>query len=189
MLSDSEIQHALRWRGLEIQPFNEGRLQAASVDLTLHESLQILRDGIAREDEPLDPRKDCSEEFFEWTIGPEGFELKPGWFALGSTEEVIRMGNTLVGKLEGKSSLGRLGLAVHSTAGFLDPGFHGQVTLEISSMHSRGIRLYAGMPIGQVAFDDVRNVARPYGGKYVGQRGPTLSRYHQNWDATQAAWL
>ena len=101
--------------------------------------------------------------------------------------ETIAVGTQLMGQLEGKSSLGRLGVVVHSTAGYLDPGFNGQVTLELSCAHSRGIVLYPGMPIAQIAFDECPAVDKPYCGKYVGQSGPTPSRYHENWSGK--AWL
>jgi dCTP deaminase len=109
--------------------------------------------------------------------------LHPGEFVLGATAERIRIGNDLVGRLEGKSSLGRLGLLIHSTAGFIDPGFEGTVTLELSNVATLPIKIYPGMRIGQISFLQMTTEAeRPYGSgelasKYQGQMGPTPSRY------------
>lgn len=186
MLSDSLIRHAMRWRGLEISPFLEEQLQPASYDVTLHPQLLVLREG-----DPLDPRADSTGEWSEVVMRDSsyGFILRAGQLVLGSTIERFTLGEGLLGQLEGKSSLGRLGLQVHSTAGYLDPGFSGQVTLELSCTHSRGVILYPYMPIGQVAFDDVLAVKRPYQGKYQGQQGPVPSRYHENWDEQRARWV
>lgn len=176
MLSDRQIEHALRWRGLQISDFRTEQLQPASYDVRLGDELLVLLPG-----EPLDTRTDTTDQWKRVSIGRGGVVLEYGMFALGTTMERLAMGEHLTGMVEGKSSLGRLGLLVHITAGYLDPGFAGQVTLELACIHPRGVRLYAGMPIGQVGFDDCLDVDRPYHGKYCEQSGPTASRYHENW--------
>ncbi len=178
MLSDTQILHACRWRGLVITPFSADRLQAASYDVTLHPWLWVLADDTP----PLDPKVDTGRHWSQQEITEAGWVLPAGCFALGSTSEQVTLPVDLVAQLEGKSSLGRLGLMVHSTAGFLDPGFTGQITLELSCVTRAGVVLYPNMPIGQIALDDVGPVERPYAGKYVSQSGPTLSRYHENWN-------
>ncbi len=182
MLSDADIRRAILSGSLLIDPCDERRLQPASYDVSLHPTVLVLQTL----GEPLDPKVDTAGEWHRIEIPDTGYDLMPGDFALGSTVEVFGMGNYFVGKVEGKSSLGRLGLEVHATAGFVDPGFHGQITLELSCVHARGIRLYPNMPIGQVAIDYIPAVERPYAGKYTNQFGPTASRYHENWDGQ--AW-
>jgi dCTP deaminase len=181
VLSDAQIEDAIRWRGLSISSFDRRCLQPASYDVHLHPELLILRAG-----GPLDPKVDTAAEFERVSIDVDsGFVLEPGMFALGSTTERVDLGPQLMGQLEGKSSLGRLGLVVHSTAGYLDPGFRGQITLELACVQGRGLILYPGMPIAQVAFMSCSSVAQLYQGKYVEQDGPTASRYNQNWDGEQ----
>lgn len=180
MLSDSQIMDALRWRGLKISRFDERHVQPASYDVHLHPRLLVLAHGC-----PLDPKVDTSAEWEPIQIPDKGVALQGGTFVLASTVECIELGTQLAGQLEGKSSLARLGLMVHSTAGYLDPGFAGQVTLELSCVQPRGVVLYPGMPIAQVAFMSCSSVKTPYRGKYVDQRGPTPSRYYQNWNGNE----
>lgn len=177
MLSDHRIRNAVRWGDLKISGYSADHLQPSSYDVHLHEKLLILRDGT----DPIDVKVDSADQWESVTIGEEGYVLNPGVFALGSTFQRFEIGSRIVGTVEGKSSLGRLGLLVHATAGFIDPGFRGQVTLELSCVQHRGIRLYAGMPVAQVAFDDCRGVEQLYRGKYLDQHGPVASRYHLNW--------
>lgn len=184
MLSDTQIKDALRWKGLSISGFDERFLQPASYDVHLHPTLRVLKShGVA-----LDPKRDTADQFDIVEMNDTGYTLSAGRFALASTLERLDLGRQLMAQVEGKSSLGRLGLLVHSTAGYIDPGFTGQVTLELSSIHGRGITLYPCMPIGQVAFMRVAGVARPYRGKYVAQHGPTVSRYHLNWSEEAGEW-
>ena len=179
MLSDRLIRHGIHTSQLDIWPWRDEQLQGASYDVTLHPQLLALRSSKT----PIDTKTDMAAEWFTISMRSEGYLLTHGQFVLGSTLERIQLSAKLVGQLEGKSSLGRLGLLVHSTAGYLDPGFGGQVTLELSCVHQRGIMLYPGMPIGQVAFSYVPGgVDSPYAGKYMEQEGPTASKYHQNWD-------
>lgn len=182
MLSDHRIRNAVRWGDLKISGYSADHLQPSSYDVHLHEKLLILRDGT----DPIDVKVDSADQWESVTIGEEGYVLNPGVFALGSTFQRFEIGSRIVGTVEGKSSLGRLGLQVHSTAGFIDPGFIGQITLELSCAHHLGIVLYPGMPIGQLAFTSIDGVARPYRGKYQEQAGPTVSRYELNWDGQ--AW-
>ena len=166
----------MRWRGLRVSGFSPAQLQPASYDVRLGEELLVLRPG-----GPLDPKVDTTDQWERVLIGEDGVVLEHGMFALGTTQERVEMGEHLTGQVEGKSSLGRLGLLVHITAGYLDPGFVGQVTLELACVHPRGVRLYPGMPIAQIGFDDCITVSKPYSGKYRQQSGPTASRYHENW--------
>src|SRR4051794_5005072 len=116
------------------------------------------------------------------------FILHPGEFVLGSTAERVALPDDLVARLEGKSSLGRLGLLIHSTAGYIDPGFDGTITLELSNVARLPISIYPGMPIGQISFLQMTTpVERPYQGKYQGQRGPTASAYHREFDPGRPA--
>jgi dCTP deaminase len=178
MLSDYAITEALTSGALTIDPLVPHRIQPSSIDVTLDRHFLQLRDG-----GPLDTRRDTTAEFEPFTLDPdEGILLSPGTFLLGTTVERFVFPKTLVGRVEGKSSLGRLGLLAHSTAGFVDPEFCGQITLELSVCHGRSLILYPGMPIAQVAFLPCPGVEYGYRGKYTQQTGPTASRYHQNWD-------
>lgn len=184
MLSDHDIGAELhRYRGLTIRGYDQARIQPASYDVSLDHRLLLLTGNDPDDLRPaLDTKLDTGQEFVEVVIDPDdGFTLTAGMFALGSTIERFEMPVYLAGQLQGKSSLGRLGLMVHSTAGYIDPGFRGHVTLELMAAHHRGVVLYPGMPIGQVAFARVDRVQHQYAGKYNDQAGPTASRYHLNW--------
>jgi dCTP deaminase len=183
MLTDSRIQQAVHWGDLEISGFNDSQLQPASYDIRLHDEALQLRPGL-----PLDPRENAEPEFERVLIPESGAVLRGRGFLLCSTAERVRVGPGFVGQVEGKSSLGRLGLMVHATAGYIDPGFDGQITLELSCVHDRGVKIYPGMRIGQLAFRYCGSGDRLYEGKYQGQEGPTASRYHQNWDALLEQW-
>jgi len=132
------------------------------------------------------PQEELTEEVE--IADDQPFILHPGEFVLGSTLERVTLPDDLVARLEGKSSLGRLGLLIHSTAGFIDPGWDGHVTLELSNVANLPITIYHGMKIGQVSFMQLSEPASaPYGSstlgsKYQGQRGPTPSRYWQNFE-------
>lgn len=184
MLSDRQIAEAYReGRFTVIPPPSTAKLQPASLDIHLAPEILVLDcDGA-----PLDPKVSSAPRFKPATLGEEGLVLYAGQLWLGTTIERFRFGKDLSGQLEGKSSLGRLGLQVHSTAGFVDPGFNGQITLELSCVHHPGIVLYPGMPIGQISLTEVETVARAYHGKYRDQSGPTASRYELNWDGQ--GWL
>ena len=140
----------------------------------------------------IDPAQDQPELTRLLEVDPEeGFILHPGEFVLGSTFEQVGLPDDIAARLEGKSSLGRLGLLTHSTAGFIDPGFEGNVTLELSNMATLPINLWPGMKIGQLCFFRMTSSAdhpygsANYGSRYGGQRGPTASRSFQNFQRTQ----
>lgn len=139
----------------------------------------------------IDPSEDQPDLTRMIEVDPtEGFILHPGEFVLGSTFEQITLPDDVAARLEGKSSLGRLGLLTHSTAGFIDPGFSGHVTLELSNVATLPIRLWPGMKIGQLCFFRLSSAAEKpygsseYGSRYLGQRGPTASRSFQNFHRT-----
>lgn len=178
ILSDVDLLDAIADGSLVIDPFDESRLQPSSIDLTMDSRVKVLL-GSPRS-EMVDPREDNSD-LMQSVVLDEAFDLQPGTFALASTAEVVKISNRHVGRVEGKSSLARLGLLVHATAGYIDPGFHGQITLELSNLLPMAIKLYAGMPIAQLAVMQMTSPARhPYAGKYQGQSGPQQSRYHLN---------
>jgi dCTP deaminase len=167
-----------------VDPFDEACLQPSSIDVKVSNLFRVFRNHSTA---IIDVKKDLTEltELVEIPDG-EAFILHPGEFVLGSTLERIGIAADLVARVEGKSSLGRLGLLIHSTAGFIDAGFDGHITLELSNVANLPITLYPSMKIGQVSFMTMTTPAdRPYGSgargsKYQGQRGPTPSRYFEN---------
>lgn len=181
---------------LIISQFDPERVQPASYDVTLDSSLMLYRAADAvwmngSNADAIDVKKSLQENRIEtiWrTISPDApFCLQPGGFLLASTSEAFRIPSDIVARVEGKSSLGRLGLIVHATAGYIDPGFDGTITLEIVNLSKFPITLYAGMPIAQISFSRMTSPAlRPYGSsllnsKYQNQNGPTESRYSDNY--------
>lgn len=182
ILSDGGIRKAIRGKKLVIKPFDEGCVQPSSYDLKLAGQVRVFDNHKVGE---IDVRKkqDVSREV---EIGEEGFVLHPGEFILGSTVESFKIPADLAGKLEGKSSLARLGLVIHATAGYVDPGFEGQLTFEISNISRLPIRLYGKMKVAQICFVKMSSPAQvPYGSKklgskYFGQKGPTASKVYLN---------
>lgn len=190
MLNDAEIRKAIQDEWITVEPFDDSRLQPVSLDLTLGDAYRRYRDDI-QVIETRDTGEYANTEC--WGIVPSwqnhttghtiprgpGLKLHPRDFILASTVETIRLGPAFAARVEGKSSLGRLGLAVHVTAGFIDPGFEGQITLEIANLAQAAIKLHAGMPIAQIVFEPVTPPERDYSvtGHYQGQTGPTPSRY------------
>ena len=181
ILSDRSIIAALETKRVIIDPLAENAIQPSSVDLRIGNKFRVFRNyskGLIDVREPLD---DLTELLEVDTSG--ALILHPNEFVLGATVERVSIGADLVGRLEGKSSLGRLGLLIHSTAGFIDPGFSGTITLELSNVANLPIELYPGMKIGQISFLEMTTKAdNPYGSdglasKYQGQDGPTPSRY------------
>jgi len=184
VLSDRTIRRLLDEGRIGIDPYAEELLQPSSVDVRVDKLFRVFRNSRY-------PFIDVKQEMEELTelveIDPEeAFILHPGEFVLGSTLERITLPDDLVARLEGKSSLGRLGLLIHSTAGFIDPGWDGHVTLELSNVANLPITIYYGMKIGQLSFVQLSEPAEhPYGtgslgSKYQGQAGPTPSRYWKN---------
>lgn len=184
VLSDKSIQEELESGGIVIDPLADGAIQPSSVDLRSDRYFRVFRNDTTPFIDPKEPQEDLTE-LVEVKEGGR-FILHPGEFVLGSTLEVVTLGPHLVGRLEGKSSLGRLGLLIHSTAGFCDPGFTGPLTLELSNVANLPIAIYPEMKIGQISFLQMTTPAeRPYGSdgtgsKYQGQKGPTPSRYYLN---------
>ena len=185
MLSDRDIREAVQTRHLQIDNAGRPRLQPSSVDLTLGDELLVF----TGHDSYVDPKIDSADLFERQAIPLNGYEVLPHEFLLATTAERVRLSDCLVARVEGKSSLGRLGLLVHCTAGFVDAGFDGQITLELYNALPVPIVIYPGMPICQLAFDWLDTPAEnPYTGKYQGQAGPVASRYHRNWNRELNAW-
>jgi dCTP deaminase len=184
VLSDRVIRRLIEAGRIGIDPYDETLMQPSSLDVRVDTLFRVFRNSRY----PYIDVKAEQEELTELVevTGDEPFILHPGEFVLGSTLERVTLPDDLVARLEGKSSLGRLGLLIHSTAGFIDPGFDGHVTLELSNVANLPITIYPGMKIGQLSFVQMSEPAEtPYGSgalgsKYQGQRGPTPSRYWQN---------
>jgi dCTP deaminase len=184
ILSDRSIRAELDAGRIVIDPLDEQCIQPSSVDLRLDRLFRVFLNHTMP---VIDVREDLEDLTRLVEIGEgEAFILHPGEFVLGSTYERVTLPDDLVGRIEGKSSLGRLGLLIHSTAGFIDAGFSGYLTLELSNVANLPITLYPGMKIGQVSFlrmttpADVPYGSARVGSKYQGQRGPTPSRYWEN---------
>ena len=187
ILSDRTIREELASGRIVVDPLDESCIQPSSIDLTLDPRFRVFLNhtrGI------IDVKQDLSDltELVE-VPDDQAFILHPGEFVLGATFERIAVPDDLVARLEGKSSLGRLGLLIHSTAGYVDAGFDGQITLELSNVANLPITLYPRMKIGQVSFLRMTTPAdNPYGSgtlgsKYHGQRGPTPSQYWKNFQS------
>lgn len=182
VLSDRTIREQLAAGRLLIEPFEERLVQPSSVDVRVTGEFRVFHNNRL----PFIDVRRPSDDLTELVRVPddEPFMLHPGEFVLGSTLERIALPDDLVARLEGKSSLGRLGLLIHSTAGYIDPGWDGTITLELSNVSRLPISIYAGMPIGQISFLTMTTpVDRPYRGKYSGQEGPTASAYHREFDS------
>ena len=186
VLSDRTIRRLIDEGRIGIEPFDEELVQPSSVDVRVDRFFRDFRNSLY----PFIDVKEEMEDLTELveTEDSEPFILHPGEFVLGSTLERITLPDDLVARLEGKSSLGRLGLLIHSTAGFIDPGWDGHVTLELSNVANLPITIYVGMKIGQLSFVQLSEPAEnPYGAaalgsKYQGQAGPTPSRYWKNFE-------
>jgi dCTP deaminase len=184
ILSDRDIRVAIKDGRIGIDPFDDSSVQPSSIDLHVDRYFRTFHNARHPYIDVKKPMEDLTELV---KVEPnEAFILHPGEFVLGSTSEYVRLPNDLVARLEGKSSLGRLGLLIHSTAGFVDPGFEGRLTLELSNVANLPITIYPGMKIGQIGFFQLTSPAEnPYGSKdmgskYQGQRGPTPSRFYEN---------
>src|SRR4051812_26163851 len=184
VLSDRSIRQEIEDGRIVIDPYEERLIQPSSVDVRVDRRFRVFRNSRYPF---IDVRKPMDELTEPVEVeGEEPFILHPGEFVLGQTLERVTLPDDLVARLEGKSSLGRLGLLIHSTAGFIDPGFEGNVTLELSNVANLPITIYHGMKIGQISFMQMTEpTSTPYGSsalgsKYRGQRGPTASRYYEN---------
>ena len=184
VLSDRDIRAAIEAGEVVIRPYDPADLQPSSVDLHLDRRFRVFRNNRYPFIDVRKPQPDLTELV---TIeNEEPFILHPGEFVLGQTLEWTELPNDLVARLEGKSSLGRLGLLIHSTAGYVDPGWKGNLTLELSNVANLPIALYYGMKIGQISYFRMTSaVDRPYGSKelgskYQGQSEPTASAFHRD---------
>ena len=184
VLSDGDIREELESGRLVIEPLDDSAIQPASVDLRLGRELRVFQNHRLPVIDVKQEMPFLTESVVIDEVNP--FILHPGEFALGVTTELIELPSDIVGRLDGKSSLGRLGLVVHSTAGFVDPGWNGNLTLELSNLANLPINLYVGMKISQISFMRLTSPAqRPYGSKglgsrYQGQTDPTPSRFYQD---------
>ena len=184
LLSDRDLLAEIEAGRLAVDPFDATLVQPSSIDVRLDRLFRVFNNGKYTH---IDPRIQQDELTTLVEIsGDEAFVLHPGEFILGSTYECVTLPDTLAGRLEGKSSLGRLGLLTHSTAGFIDPGFSGHITLELSNVANLPITLWPGMKIGQLCVFRLSSASlhpygsAVYGSHYQGQRGPTASRSRQN---------
>ncbi|MGZ6267082.1 MAG: dCTP deaminase [Candidatus Limnocylindrales bacterium] len=186
VLSDRDIAAALAAERVKVEPYEEADLQPSSIDLHLDRSFRVFRNNRYAFIDVRAPQPDLTELLN--VTDDEAFVLHPGEFVLGQTLEWVELPDDLVARLEGKSSLGRLGLLIHSTAGYVDPGWKGKLTLELSNVAKLPIALYYGMKIGQISFFSMSSpVDRPYGSaglgsKYQGQSEPTASAYHEDFE-------
>jgi dCTP deaminase len=172
-----------------LEPFEDAMIQPSSVDVRMDKFFRVFENHRYPHIDPAEEQPDLTR-LVEPDAG-EPFILHPGEFVLASTYEVVTLPDDIAGRLEGKSSLGRLGLLTHSTAGFIDPGFSGHVTLELSNVATLPIKLWPGMKIGQLCLIRLSSPAEhpygsaQYGSRYQGQRGPTQSKSHLNFHRTE----
>lgn len=185
ILSDISIQQQVDIGALVVDPFEPEHVESSSLDVRLGSTFRVFD---TRSVAAVDVRDDNSGLTRTVSIQDgEAFVLHPHEFALGHTLEIIGLSDNIAARLEGKSSLGRLGLLIHSTAGYIDPGFQGDLTLELSNVLGIPIKLYPGMLIGQISFHWMdQPVQTQYAGKYQGQRGPKASRFHESFGICDA---
>lgn len=180
LLSDNDLRKEIESGRLKLDPFDPKMLQPSSIDIRLDRYFRVFDNSRYTHIDPMQQQDELTT--LVEPVGEEPFVLHPGEFVLGSTFEAVSLPDFLAGRLEGKSSLGRLGLLTHSTAGFIDPGFSGHITLELSNVANLPITLWPGMKIGQLCLFQLTSPAEhPYGStqagsRYQGQRGPTPSR-------------
>ena len=186
VLSDRTIRSEIEAGRIEIDPFDASMIQPSSIDVRVDNKFRVFHNARHPFIDVRQPMEDLTELVV--AEGERPFILHPGEFVLGQTLERVTLPDDLVARLEGKSSLGRLGLLIHSTAGFVDPSFEGNLTLELSNVANLPITIYYGMPIGQISFMRMDGpVETPYGAagagsKYQGQAEPTPSRFYRNFE-------
>ncbi len=181
VLSDATIRRLVADGRVKIEPWDDGMVQPASVDLRLGPSFRVFHNFRVESIDLADPPTNLTEHVV--IADDEPFVIHPGEFVLGRTAEHVELADDLVARIEGKSSLGRLGLIVHATAGFVDPGFRGTLTLEITNLTRVPIKLWAGKPIAQLSFMALdRPAERPYGHPDLG------SHYHGQVEATESRY-
>ena len=188
LLSDRDIKAEIDAGRVKVEPFDGAMIQPSSVDVRLDRFFRVFENHKYSVIDPSIEQPDLTREVA--VEAKEEFILHPGEFVLASTYEIITLPDDIAGRLEGKSSLGRLGLLTHSTAGFIDPGFSGHITLELSNVANLPVKLFPGMKIGQLCLIKLSSPAENpygsalYGSRYQGQRGPTASKswlnFHQS---------
>ena len=189
LLSDKDIRSEIDDGRVRIEPYEPTMVQPSSVDIRLDRYFRVFENHRYPHIDPAVEQPDLTRLITSEEGEP--FILHPGEFVLASTYEVVTLPDDLASRLEGKSSLGRLGLLTHSTAGFIDPGFSGHVTLELSNVATLPIKLWPGMKIGQLCMFRLTSPAEEpygsprYGSRYQGQRGPTPSRSYLSFHRTQ----
>ena len=188
LLSDRDILKEIDSQRVTIEPYDPAMIQPSSIDFRLDRYFRVYENHRYPHNDPA-----ADQTYLTRIVEPEGdepFILHPGEFVLGSTYEVVTLPDDIAARVEGKSSLGRLGLLTHATAGFVDPGFSGHVTLELANVATLPIKLYPGMKIGQLCFFRLSSPAEhpygsaKYGSRYQGQRGPTPSKSFQSFHRT-----
>ncbi len=188
LMSDRDIRASIEAGQIGLEPLDMSLLQPSSFDVRIDRFFRLFDNHKYAFIDPAEQQDDLTR--FVEVAPDEPFILHPGEFVLGSTYEFVKLPDNVAARLEGKSSLGRLGLVTHSTAGFVDPGFNGHVTLELSNMATLPIKLWPGMKIGQLCFFQLSSPSEtPYGSdkylnRYQGQRGPTASRSYMNFYRT-----
>lgn len=189
LLSDRDILDQIDAGRIALDPYDASMIQPASIDVRID---RFFRQFDNHKYAMIDPAQEQPELTREITVDPDQpYMLHPGEFVLASTYEQVTLPDDIAARLEGKSSLGRLGLLTHSTAGFIDPGFTGHITLELSNMATLPVALWPGMKIGQLCFFRLTSASdHPYGtgpnqNRYLGQRGPTPSRSYVNFHRTR----
>lgn len=188
LLSDRDILAEVEAGRIAMDPYDPAMIQPSSIDFRLDRYFRVFENHRYPHIDPAVDQSDLTREVV--AEGEEPFILHPGEFVLGSTFEVVSLPDDLAARVEGKSSLGRLGLLTHATAGFVDPGFSGHVTLELANVATLPIKLYPGMKIGQLCFFRLTSPAEhpygsaKYGSRYQGQRGPTPSKSYANFHRT-----
>lgn len=189
LLSDRDIKAEIAAERIRLEPYDIAMVQPASVDIRLDRFFRTFEN---HKYQFIDPRQEQPDMTRAVEVAPsDPFVLHPGEFVLGSTYEVVTLPDDIAARVEGKSSLGRLGLLTHATAGFIDPGFSGHVTLELSNVSNLPVTLWPGMKIGQLCFIKMSSASEfpygssVYGSRYQNQRGPTPSRSFQNFHITE----
>ena len=189
LLSDRDILAEIEAKRIAVEPYDEAMIQPSSIDFRLDRYFRVFENHKYPHIDPAADQSDLTR--IVEAEGDDPFILHPGEFVLGSTFEVVTLPDDVAARVEGKSSLGRLGLLTHATAGFVDPGFSGHVTLELANVATLPIKLYPGMKIGQLCFFRLTSPTRhpygseKYGSRYQGQRGPTPSKSYANFHRTR----
>jgi dCTP deaminase len=180
IIVDWQLRDRIARGHIKIDPYDPKLVQPNSVDIRLGNHFVWYKPGT----EVIDPYDQKSVTTDTEETHADSFVLHPGQFILAETLECITLPDNIVATIEGKSSIARLGVTLHQTGGWIDAGFRGTITLEMANVNSRPVKVYAGMPIGQLVFYTTERSENPYDkkadAKYLGQHSATLSRYHGN---------